>query len=163
MSTYSINMRNQICNAVVPRCKCRLTAGHERQIHCIYNPSERLRFGTGSLDGPPPPAAGPGCWAPSLAFATAVAAARSMSSSCPCMRRFRLRFGMSTFGLSRSRVSGLKALRLRSTSRMADRSYEWPSDATTGSAAQAGHACGGGARALRAARAVAAHLASWPT
>ena len=118
MSTYSINMRNQICNAVVPRCKCRLTAGHERQIHCIYNPSERLRFGTGSLDGPPPPAAGPGCWAPSLAFATAVAAARSMSSSCPCMRRFRLRFGMSTFGLSRSRVSGLKALRLRSTSRM---------------------------------------------
>ena len=48
--------------------------------------------------------------------------------------------------------------------RMADRSYEWPSDATTGSAAQAGQVwrrcasfCG------RVARSVAAHLASCPS
>eukprot|EP00964_Phaeocystis_antarctica_P100710 scaffold66294_cov62-Phaeocystis_antarctica.AAC.3 len=94
--------------------------------------ARRLRFGAGSLDGSPPSTAR--CWAPSLALATAVAATRSMSSSCSCMRRFRLRFWMSTLGWSGSRVSGLKPLPSRSTERMADRSYEWPSDATTGSA-----------------------------
>ena len=47
---------------------------------------------------------------------------------------------MIKLGLSRSRVSGLKPLPTRRCKRMADRSYERPSDATTGSVAQAGQA-----------------------
>ena len=108
--------------------------------------ARRLRLGAGcSVDEPPPPpsddepppppAVGPGCWAMSLAFATAVATTRSKSSSCSCMRRFRARFGKIVVW-SGSRVSGLTPLPSWSTERMADRSYEWPSDATTGSAVQ---------------------------